>query len=64
MGAQPSFAKGEDANSSVNYKSDAINSLNEVNFNAGTEVFNSIRFTRYNNPLINYSYKSGHYLGI
>jgi len=29
-----------------------------------SEYSNSLRFTRFHNPLINYSYKSGHYLGI
>jgi len=41
-----------------------VNSQTSTNFGLGTELSNSIRFTRYHNPLINYSYKSGHYLGI
>ena len=34
-----------------------------VNF-LTTELSNNIRYTRFNNPLISYDYKCGHYLGI
>jgi hypothetical protein len=52
--------------SSVNYSTDNLNSSSS--FDASNTVFsetsNNVRFTRFNNPLISYDYKCGHYLGI
>lgn len=50
--------------SGVEYYSVSTSPLDSTYFSSGTEVFNSVRFTRYSTPLINYSYKSGNYLGI
>jgi len=41
-----------------------LNQNQGLNQQESLETPNSIRFTRYSNPLVNYSYKSGHYLGI
>jgi hypothetical protein len=51
---------------SVNYSTNNLNSsstLNNSNTNL-SETSNNVRFTRFNNPLISYDYKCGHYLGI
>jgi hypothetical protein len=48
------------------YTTENINTnlnLNSVN-NTFLETSNNVRFTRFNNPLISYDYKCGHYLGI
>ena len=50
----------------VNYSTDNLNSSNniETTNNLLSETSNNVRFTRFNNPLISYDYKCGHYLGI
>ena len=51
-------------NTDLSYNTNS-NQILDANTNIlGSELNSSIRFTRYNNPLINYSYKSGHYIGI
>jgi hypothetical protein len=51
---------------STNYFTDNLNSSS--NFDSSNTLFsetsNNVRFTRFNNPLISYDYKCGHYLGI
>lgn len=50
----------------VFYTTENINTnlnLDSVN-SSFLETSNSVRFTRFNNPLISYDYKCGHYLGI
>jgi len=52
--------------SSVTYLTNNLNSsadLESLNNNL-SETSNNVRFTRFNNPLISYDYKCGHYLGI
>jgi hypothetical protein len=48
------------------YSTDNLNvvSQNELMKNNLSETSNNARFTRFNNPLISYDYKCGHYLGI
>jgi len=48
----------------LGFDSNNISTLSHSNPFSVSEYSNSLRFTRYNNPLINYSYKSGHYIGI
>jgi hypothetical protein len=63
-----SMVKGKQvSNYSENIVSSKSNSINifETSFNYNSmEVSNSLRFVKYHNPLINYSYKSGNYVGI
>jgi len=54
----------QSTNPSVSYTSNTINQTSDVNIQESLETPNAVRFTRYSNPLVNYSYKSGHYLGI
>jgi heme/copper-type cytochrome/quinol oxidase subunit 1 len=48
------------------YSTENLNSVsqNELMKNNLSETSNNTRFTRFNNPLISYDYKCGHYLGI
>jgi hypothetical protein len=50
----------------VNFVSENTNSatLTEYQNSSFSESSNSVRFTKFNNPLISYDYKCGHYLGI
>jgi hypothetical protein len=50
----------------INYTTDNIDSNSSVEKinNTFSEISNNTRFTRFNNPLISYDYKCGHYLGI
>ena len=51
-------------NTNVKYNSDSLsNDTSLFNF-ITTEMSNNVRYTRFNNPLISYDYKCGHYLGI
>jgi hypothetical protein len=56
----------EMVNNSVTYTSDNLttNGLKESSNALFSETSNNVRFTRFNNPLISYDYKCGHYLGI
>jgi heme/copper-type cytochrome/quinol oxidase subunit 1 len=52
-------------NESVAFTSENLNdSLNSDSSNNFSELSNSFRFTRFNNPLISYDYKCGNYLGV
>ena len=55
-----------DSNNTINYSTDNLNSSNNIekSNNLLSETSNNVRFTRFNNPLISYDYKCGHYLGI
>jgi hypothetical protein len=48
---------------SVEYESSTIQSNSSILSNSN-DISNLTRFTRFNNPVITYSYKSGNYLGI
>jgi hypothetical protein len=56
-------------NSTIEEKSDNFNVTNKIDYlnnleNASfSEISNSQRFTRFSNPLINYDYKTGNYIG-
>jgi len=54
----------ESSDNNLSFNSNSVNNVVDFNLHATSELSNSVRFTRYSNPLINYSYKSGHYLGI
>lgn len=44
------------------YASDNIINTMGANVSNGTELSNSVRFTRFNNPLIRQDYRAGNYL--
>lgn len=48
----------------TNYTTETITLNSVINNSLTTEISESIRFTRFHNPLISYDYKCGHYLGI
>lgn len=54
------------SDNTINYSTDNLNSNNSIEStnNLLSETSNNVRFTRFNNPLISYDYKCGHYLGI
>jgi hypothetical protein len=61
-----SISSQEIKSKKVFYTTENINTnlnLDSVN-NTFLETSNNVRFTRFNNPLISYDYKCGHYLGI
>jgi hypothetical protein len=51
---------------STTYSTDNLNSSASLDMSntSLSETSNNVRFTRFNNPLISYDYKCGHYLGI
>ena len=52
--------------SGINYTSENMTNIDvqSVQTTSFSEISDSFRFTRFNNPLISYDYKCGHYLGI
>jgi hypothetical protein len=61
------YAIGEDASTgNTTFTSENITNLDSLQtFSSSmSEVSTSLRFTRFNNPLISYDYKCGNYLGI
>ena len=52
--------------SSTTYSTNNLNSSLDLDTSNASlsETSNNVRFTRFNNPLISYDYKCGHYLGI
>jgi hypothetical protein len=52
--------------SSTNYTTNNLNASSNIDMSNTnfSETSNNVRFTRFNNPLISYDYKCGHYLGI
>jgi hypothetical protein len=57
--------KNSSTETEVRFSSESLNTVSSLNSdNLMTESSNSFRFTRFNNPLISYDYKCGHYLGI
>ena len=50
--------------SHVEYNSDNMYTNSSAASKYGTESSTSVRFTRFNNPLISYDYKCGNYIGI
>jgi hypothetical protein len=50
--------------SKINYSTNDSNTLTDgLLLNSFSESSNSQRFTRFSNALINYDYKTGHYIG-
>ena len=67
LNATPSLStKSTELGSTVNFSSEnMVNSATETTFTSSmSELSTSLRFTRFNNPLISYDYKCGNYLGI
>jgi len=48
----------------LHYTTYDMDSLSESSLYYSLEISDSVRFTRFFNPIVSYSYKSGHYLGI
>jgi hypothetical protein len=53
-----------EVNNNIVFTTSSVNSNGNFNMYSGLEISNSLRFTRYHNPLINFSPKSGNYVGI
>jgi hypothetical protein len=64
--AKPSVKSMSSSSASVNFVSENTNATTLVDYQNSSlsESSNSVRFTKFNNPLISYDYKCGHYLGI
>jgi hypothetical protein len=66
LSTKPSLTNPVVSNVDVVFSSDNTQSSSLVNTQNSSisESSNSVRFTKFNNPLISYDYKCGHYLGI
>ena len=60
------YSESKQAITPINYSTDNLNSSSTFDASNTTfsETSNNVRFTKFNNPLISYDYKCGHYLGI
>ena len=63
---KPRVENFSSASTDVNFVSENTHSSTLVEYqnSSFSESSNSVRFTKFNNPLISYDYKCGHYLGI